>query len=422
MSAFDLKLPRMATIRQSLYHAPLGEAEVIASVQREFARTGLLNKIQAGQTIAIGAGSRGIASINLIIRTLVEEVKKINANPFVFPAMGSHGGATAEGQVEMLGTLGITESYIGCSILSSMDVIELGTTARGVPVFLDKNACQADGIIIANRIKAHTNFRGEVESGLMKMLAIGTGKQRQAMAIHAMGADGLRDNIPEVGQALLDRAPVLAGFASIEDGYHNATRIIGVEPENFLRTEIELLKEAKHYMPKLPLKQFDILVVDQIGKNISGSGMDSNVVGRVRLPGLNAFPEPDIQVIIALDMTEESHGNAVGVGLADLTVRRLVNKVDYHATYTNVLTGNGPQHGAIPVTLESDKEAIQTASKYLLPPMNPSDIKMMRIRNTLTLDVLQVSEAVLRQLQSLDGIEIITELAEIEFDSSGSLF
>jgi hypothetical protein len=302
-----------------------------------------------------------------------------------------------------------------------MEVVELGRTGRGVPVYLDKIASQSDGIIIVNRIKAHTNFRGEVESGLMKMLAIGCGKQTQAIAIHMMGADGLRDNIPEVGQAILDRTPVIAGFAIIEDGYHNATRIKAVEPQNFLRDEIELLKESRQYMPKLPLNDIEILIVDRMGKNISGTGMDTNIVGRVRLPDFNAFPEPQIGVIIVRDLTEESHGNAIGIGLADLTVRRLVNKIDFHATYTNALTGNGPLHGALPITLESDKEALQTAVKFLLKPMDPSQIVAIRIRDTLTLDKMHVSEGALKLLRGRDGFEVLSEPTEMEFDSNGAL-
>jgi uncharacterized Fe-S center protein len=252
MSLENIRLPKMALVKQELYHSPLGSEGVVSSVRREFEKAGLTQRIKPGQSIAIGAGSRGVASIDLVVRTIVDEIKKVGGEPFIFPAMGSHGGATAEGQVEMLGTLGITEAFIGCPIRSSMEVVELGRTGRGVPVYLDKIASQSDGIIIVNRIKAHTNFRGEVESGLMKMLAIGCGKQTQAIAIHMMGADGLRDNIPEVGQAILDRTPVIAGFAIIEDGYHNATRIKAVEPQNFLRDEIELLKNPVNTCQSFP--------------------------------------------------------------------------------------------------------------------------------------------------------------------------
>ena len=421
MSTGEELLPKMATITQTLYQAPLGDEGVVAAVQREFAKVGLPEKIKAGQSIALGAGSRGVASIHLIIQTLVAEVKKAGGVPFVFPAMGSHGGATAEGQVEMLASLGITEEFIGCPIKSTMEVVELGKTARGVPVYLDKNASQADGIIVTNRVKAHTNFRGEVESGLMKMLAIGTGKQKQAIAIHSMGVNGLRDNIPEVGQAILDRAPVLAGFAVVEDGHHQASKIVGIEPKNFLRTEIELLKEAKRNMAKLPLKELDILVIERMGKNISGSGMDTNVVGRLRLPEALDFPEPVIKVVIVLDLTEESHGNAVGVGLADLTVKRLADKIDFNAMYTNALTGNGPQQGFLPMVMDNDQIAIINAVKYLLPPTDPRDIKLIRVRDTLTLDTMQVSEAVLRELQGRDGFAMESELAPLQFDESGAL-
>jgi hypothetical protein len=414
------KFPRMVKLTQQLYSAPLGDAGIVAAVESEFKKLDLAGKIGPGKTVALGAGSRGVASINLIIKSLVAQVKALGAEPFVFPAMGSHGGATDEGQRDVLASLGITEEYIGCPVKSSLAVIELGQSASGLPVYLDKNASQADAIIITNRIKAHTNFRGHVESGLFKMLAIGTGKHAQAMAIHKHGTKGLRDYMPEVARAIIERAPVVAGFAVLEDGYHQASRIIGIPAAEIERTEERLLEESKRVMPKLPVTELDLLIIEQIGKNISGTGMDTNVVGRVRLIDNDKFPEPVIKVIIALDLTEETHGNATGIGLADLTTRRLTDKLDLRATYINSITGQGPQHGALPIPLDSDREAIRVALDYLVGSVPPEDARVIRIKDTLTMAEIEVSEALQRELQGRDGFSF-AELKDMQFDQTGTL-
>jgi hypothetical protein len=414
------KFPRMVKLSQTLYSAPLGDTGIVATVEREFKALNLSGKIGPGKTVALGAGSRGIASIDLIIKTLVAQVKALGAEAFVFPAMGSHGGATDAGQKGVLESLGISEEYIGCPIKSSLEVVELGQSASGLPVYLDKNASQADAIIITNRVKAHTNFRGHVESGLFKMLAIGTGKHAQAMAIHKHGTRGLRDYMPEVARAILERAPVVAGFAIIEDGYHQASKIKGIPADQMERIEEGLLEESKRVMPRLPVKELDLLIIEQIGKNISGTGMDTNIVGRVMLVDYDKFPEPAIKVIIALDLTEETHGNATGIGLADLTTRRLADKIDYRATYINCLTGQGPQQGALPIPLDSDREAVRVALDYLVGPIAPEDVRIIRIKDTLSMAEIEVSEALQRELQGRDGFSF-GELKEMQFDSAGTL-
>ncbi len=421
MKELSTVFPKMVSLTQTLYHAPLGDEGVVAAVQREFAKLGLQTKIGPGKTVALGAGSRGVASINLIVKTLVAEVKKLGGEPFVFPAMGSHGGGTAEGQRQVLASLGITEDYVGCPIKSSMETVELGQSPSGLPVYLDKNASEADAIIVTNRVKAHTNFRGDVESGLMKMLAIGTGKHNQAIAIHSYGVAGLRDFIPEVGRAILERAPVVAGFAVLEDAYHNASRIVGVAPQDFYRVEVELLKEAKRTSPTLPSKDIDVLIVERIGKNISGAGMDTNVIGRVYLPDNHAWEEPRIKVIIALDITPESGGNAVGIGMADLIVKRLADKVDLKKTYINALTGGGPLHGAMPVTCENDREAVRIALDYLIGPKPPEEARVVHIKDTLALSQVQISEALQRELRGRDGFSFEGDPVEMSFNESGNL-
>ena len=414
------KFPRMVKLTQQLYSAPLGDAGVVAAVEREFAKLNLSEKIGPGKTVALGAGSRGVASINLIIKTLVAQVKALGADPFVFPAMGSHGGATGPGQKDVLETLGITEEYVGCPIKSSLEVVELGLSPSGLPVYLDKNASQADAIIITNRVKAHTNFRGHVESGLMKMLAIGTGKHAQAMAIHKYGTRGLRDYMPEVARTIIQRAPVVAGFAVLEDGYHQASRVVGIPAAEIERTEERLLEEAKRVTPKLPVNELDLLIVEKIGKNISGAGMDTNVIGRVRLTDYDKFPEPVIKAIIALDLTDETHGNATGMGLADLITRRFADKIDFRSTYINCITGQGPAQAAMPVPLDTDREAIRVALDYLVGAAAPEDARVIRIKDTLSMGEIEVSEALMRELQGRDGFSF-GELKEMQFDPAGTL-
>ena len=413
------RFPKMVKLTQELYNSPLGEDGVIATVRREFERLNLSDRIGPGKTVAIGAGSRGIASINIIVRTLVEAVQRLGGEPFVFPAMGSHGGGTDEGQKEMLESLGITEEFIGCPIKSSLEVVQLGQSVSGLPVYLDKFASQADAIIAVNRIKPHTNFRGPNESGLLKMLAIGMGKHTQALAIHAHGTKGLHDYMPEVARALLARAPVVAGFAILEDGYHNATKIVGVAPAEMERTDVRLLEEARRTMPKLPVKELDLLIVERIGKNISGTGMDTNVVGRCRLIDLIAFPEPVIRAVIALDLTDETHGNATGVGLADLITRRLADKVDWRATYINCLTGQGPSQAAMPIVLDNEREAVRIALDYLLGTIPPQEARVIRIKDTLSLTEMEVSEPVQRELNGRDGFSFAGEPREMSFDADG---
>ncbi len=413
--------PRMIRLNQAFYAAPLGEAGIVETVEREFKKLDLGDKIGPGKTVALGAGSRGVASINLIIKTLVQQVRASGAEPFVFPAMGSHGGGTAEGQREMLASLGMTEEYLGCPIKSSMEVVELGRSPSGLGVYLDKYASEADAIIVTNRIKAHTNFRGSIESGLMKMLAIGAGKHTQALAIHAHGNIKLGEYIPEVARAILEHAPIVAGFAIVEDAYHNASKIVGIPAAEIERAEERLLEESKRIMPRLPVKELDLLIVEKIGKNISGTGMDTNIVGRCRLIDFPAFPEPIIKTIIALGLTDETHGNATGMGLADLVTRRLADKIDWKATYINCLTGQGPAQAAMPIVLETDREALRIALDYLLGPIPLHEARIIRIKDTLSMAQIDVSEALQCELTGRDGFSFEGELQEMRFDAEGTL-
>jgi hypothetical protein len=415
------ELPRMVRVRQNLYSAPLGEEELASAAKNAVAELRVARKLAPGASVAVGAGSRGIDNYALIVRLVVEELKAAGVKPFIFPAMGSHGGATVEGQRRVLESLGITELSLGCPIRATMEVATVGETASGQPVFLDRFASEADGIVVVNRIKQHTNFRAPLESGLMKMLAIGAGKDRQASAIHRHGVPGLVDLMPRVARAVLRKSPVLGGIGILEDGRHRTARIVGVSAEAMESTEIELLDETRQWQPKLPVNELDLLIVDRIGKNISGTGMDPNVIGRCRLPDLSAFPEPVIRAITVHDITNESHGNGIGVGLADVVTRAVADKFDAKATYINSLTAGGPAKAAMPPVAENDYDAVRTAFDYLLPPKPMSRQRVIRIRDTLNLEEMLVSEAIAAEIADDASVTLAGPFGELAFDDQGSL-
>jgi len=417
-------LPTMMRCTQRLPHHGLDDAQVADATRAAFAAAGLDRAIKPGQTIALTCGSRGIDRIALVTRTVVEQVKAIGATPFVFPAMGSHGGATAQGQTRMLASVGVTEASVGCEIRSSMDVITLGKTDAGLTVYLDKHASQADGIICLNRIKPHTNFHGRVESGLCKMLAIGAGKHAQAIEIHRYGVAGLRDAMPQVARVILEQANVLGGIGLVEDAHHKLCRVAGVpngSADAWIDAEAALLDEARRHMPGLPVAELDLLIADQIGKNISGTGMDPNVIGRCRLLDFVAFPEPRIMAIAVLGLTPQTHGNCIGIGMADITTRRVADAFDAQATYRNVVTGFSPAMGAMPVTVADDHEAVRTALDYMVGPVDPADARVIRIKNTLELETMLVSRAVAQQIAGRDGLTLDDAPDAWAFDDGGNL-
>jgi len=413
-----IDFPRMVKIRQKF------EANVIKDLKgvlsQEVAKSKLKERIKPGDSVAITAGSRGISHIAEIIAALVKEVKKLGGNPFIVPAMGSHGGATAEGQIAVLKSYGITESSVGAPIHSSMEVVQIGEIREGVPVLMDKIAFNSDAIIAVNRVKPHTSFRGAVESGLMKMLSIGLGKHAGACLVHSFGSPGLREMVPQAARMMLKKAKVVLGIAILENAYDQTTKIVAVEPEDFEKVEPGLLEEAKQLMPHLPFEKIDLLIVDEIGKNISGTGMDTNIIGRLMIRGEKEFEKPQIDKIIVLDVTPESHGNAIGVGLADITVKSLVNKIDYYATYTNVLTSGFLNRANIPLTFDTAKEAVATALGTIRIN-EPGKVRVVRIKNTLALEKVYISEVLLKEAEKREDLEIIGELKEMLFDSTGNL-
>jgi len=389
-------------------------------VREQLRKEEIASAVRPGMSVAITAGSRGIASIDEIIRAVIEGLKERGAEPFIVPAMGSHGGATAEGQVEILASLGVTEESCGAPIRSSMETVEIGETARGVPVFMDRIASEADGVVVVNRIKAHTDFRAEVESGLLKMASIGLGKHAQALALHGYGVEGIRDFMVEVGEEVMHSGHILFGLGIVENAYDEPAAIEAIPTREIPRRERELLREYMGMMPVLPISDIDILYVDALGKNYSGTGMDTNVIGRFRILGVDEPETPNVKYLIVGDVSEESHGNALGVGLADLTTERLVGQIDRNAMNANVVTSTFLERAKVPMVLSTDEEALQTAVRcnWGVPP---EETRFVRIPNTLHLEHLYVSENLVEEALVNSDAEVVSDPEELRFDDEGAI-
>ncbi len=414
-----MALPKMVRIKQHI-EAPVIN-DVSAAVQAELDRIDAAALVKSGDRIAITGGSRGVANIDIVVKATVDYLKELGAKPFVVPAMGSHGGATAEGQRDVLAHYGISEDTVGAPIEATMETVEIGRTADGLPVLLDRNAADADGIVPVNRIKAHTDFKGSIESGLLKMMAIGLGKQRGANMYHrAFFHHGFEHVILTVGGLMLDSGRVVFGLGLVENAHEDTAKVAAMPPDELIRRERELLVEAKDLMGRLPFDTLDLLVIDWMGKNISGTGMDTNIIGRMLQ---NFEPEPEKPAILRIfvrDLTEESNGNATGVGLADFTTTRLVEKMDRYATYMNGITGLGPQKSKVPFYYDTDREAIEIALNTIgLTP--PEEAKVARVDSTLKLATLDISEAFIEDAKLRRDLEIVGEVKSFEFDASGNL-
>jgi hypothetical protein len=407
-----LPLPRFFPVRQAL---PSDRIEdVAASVRAEFQRIGLAERLQPGWTVAITAGSRGIADIPLVMRTVVSAVREAGAEPFVVPAMGSHGGATVEGQRHVLAEYGITEDSVGAPIRATMDTVELGTVPNsGAVVHFDAYAARANATIVVNRVKAHTAFRGEIESGLCKMTAIGLGKRPGAEQVHA---HGLRETIPLAARLSLERNNVVAGLALVENATHDVAVVRATLPAGFLDTDRELLRRANDYLPRIPFDHLHLLVVGWLGKNLSGSGMDYNVVGMWRRIGGEHVP--NFERIVVLDLTAESDGNGLGVGIADFTTRRLYDKLDLTRMYTNGITAGALAAIKIPIVLDSDRQAMEVAL-HSIGHGGSLAARAAIIRSTLDLETLWVSEALVDEVAINSRLEVLGPPAELTFLSDG---
>ncbi|MDO9210015.1 MAG: lactate racemase domain-containing protein [Deltaproteobacteria bacterium] len=413
-------LPRIFKIHQKIASPRL--ADVPKEMTALLDRFGLPGKIKPGERIALTAGSRGIRDKAKILKVIATRLKALGAKPFLVPCMGSHGGATAEGQVEMLKHLGITEEFIGAPIVSSMEVKEIGRTKFGTPVLIDANICaQADKIIVVNRIKPHTDFDFEIESGLNKMMVIGMGKHKGALMAHRLTIKhGFSTMLPEVQPIILKALPFFFGVGIIENQYDQTASLHLLEPQNFWEGEKPLLKKAKEIMPRLPFKQMDILVVDEIGKNISGAGMDPNVTGRLYFIGSPPLKEPKITRIFVRDLTPETEGNAIGIGFAEYTTTRLVKKIDPVPTAINSITGMGPECGRIPIAFDQDREALQAAFDNS-GVLDAKDLRLVWIKNTLEMEYLWASEPMFNEAKANPLLEVISGLQDIPFDAAGNM-
>jgi hypothetical protein len=373
-------------------------------------------RIEPGARIAIAAGSRGIANIARITRAVAAAVKSIGGDPFIFPAMGSHGGATAEGQREILASYGITEDAIGCPVRSSMEVVEIENGGLELPLFMDKHAFESDGVILINRIKPHTAFHGDYESGLVKMCVIGLGKKRLASELHSFGVYGLKTLMPRAGKRILETGKILLGLGLVENAYDETAIIEALTPQEILVREPQLLNTAKSMLPSFPIDEFDVLVVDRLGKDISGSGMDPNIIGRMEIKGVAEPESPNIRSIVVTDLTEASHGNACGIGLADVTTKRLLEKVNWDVTYTNGVTSGFYGHFKLPIVAATDEQALEWGIRASHDPQKRK--KIARITDTLHLSEMYVSDPFLEEIEG--EIEILSDPKHL-FDDRGAL-
>ena len=414
-----MRLQKVVPIRQSFPDRSLGD--VAAAVRDEMTAAAWPRAVPVGARVAIGVGSRGIRNIDVIARAVVEYWQDRGCKPFLIPVMGSHGAGTAQGQADVLAHYGITEQTMGAPVISSLEVVKIGTTPEGIDVSMDRQAYESDGVMLLSRVKWHTGFVGKLESGVHKMMAIGLGKWEGAKRYHAWALRiGMEEVIRSVGKVMLGTGRMLGGLAILEDAYHNTAEVHALGAEGMAEAEEALLARVSSWKAGIPVRELDLLVVDEIGKNISGSGMDTKVINRGIL-GKNTLPGlVQVQRIFARDLTDESGGNAVGIGLCDVIADRLYGKVDFNATWVNVLTASNPMGGMCPPHFPDDRTCVEriivTCGK-----LDPYDCSIAQIANTMELDEMLVSENLLAEIEGREGIEIIGPSRELEFDALGAL-
>ena len=405
--------PLIRCVHQSVKNPPI--ADLKGELRAKIVEFGLKNLLKPNDVVAITAGSRGINKLNTILKTLVDYLKELNTSPFIIPAMGSHGGGTAEGQQQILTDYGITEDAIGCPIKASMEVVEIGESEFGTPVYLDRYASLADKIIVVNKINSHSEFIGEVESGLSKMCLLGLGKHKGAITYHQIidqyGWPRVSESILKI---VLKKAPIVCGVAIVQNINNQPSQLHILHPDEFSTKEPELLKNYKDITEHLPFKELDLLIVDEMGKNIFGAGMDTSITGRKEGSSMQ------VRWLFVRDLTEESHGNSQGVGLADFTTKRLVDKIDYNKMYTNALTARRTDSCKLPIFLQNDKE-IMKAIFDMLTEEERSTFRMIWIKNTLKLEKIIVSEYFFDQIETRDNLNFIGDEEPIKFDENGFL-
>lgn len=412
-----IQFPAMYCVKQTFPRPRL--TDIPAATRAELANLQLDQKVRPGDKIGITVGSRGIQNLAPILSTTVDFITELGAVPFLLAAMGSHGGGTETGQKEVLDSLGITEETMGAKILTCGDCRIITRTQSGLPVFIVESALLMDGILVVNRIKTHTSFKGTVESGLVKKLVVGLGGPQGAQQFHGFGPGELPRLLVEIGETILAKLPILGGIGIVENAYEETAVIKGIDTNNLIAQESELLQHSKILMPSLPVDSIDLLIVREIGKNFSGTGMDTNIIGRARIHGVPEPEKPCIKRIAVFDISEESHGNATGLGLADFVTRKLVNKIDRQATYLNCLTSTFVTRAAIPMYFDTE-EKLMEAALYSLSSILPDKLRIVIIPNTLFLMECLVSEALLPELDRPDMI-IGREPQNVTFDSNGTM-
>jgi hypothetical protein len=414
----DVPLPKMVNVRQKFEASRL--TDISGTIAREFQRPQVRGKVVPGQVVAVGCGSRGIANIAEIAKGVIRELKALGAQPFIFPCMGSHGAATAEGQKKVLESYGITEAATGVQIRASMETTVVGHLADGTPVHMDSNAAAADAVVVINRIKPHTAFRGATESGLTKMLSIGIGKIIGASTYHTHGMDRFPELLPQVRDVNITRRNVLFGVGIVENAYDETALIEIVPAERLAVREPDLQALAKRMMPNLDFDEIDVLIIDEMGKNISGAGFDPNITGRNRR-AVAWTPRPLVKKIVVLGLTRETMGNATGLGSADVITMRLYRELDVPSTYANIITSCNLDGAAIPIIMNTDQDAVALAVKTVVR-VKPHDCRIVRIRNTLQLAEIQVSEPLLAEVRARpDRFEVVSAPAALPFDANGTL-
>jgi hypothetical protein len=412
--------PRFLRIRQKFQRPKVDN--IAAAVRSSLEKLKLNGRIKPGQSVALTAGSRGIANIPLVLKSVVQHLKDLGAKPYLVPAMGSHGGGVAEGQRKVLESYGITESFVGAPIRASMEVISLGTTPDGFPVVLDKLASEADHIGVVARIKPHTSYHGPIESGWLKMMMIGLGKHQGALAAHKILLEQPYDKVVRsITKLMRAKAPIAFGLGVVENAYDETALVEAALPVDFEAVEEGLLVKAKAWLARLPFQAADLLIVDEIGKEISGAGMDTNVVGRKKALGASGpQDQPDMRLIFVRGLSPHTHGNASGIGMADFTTSRLVKEMDYKATVINCLTAGYPVHANIPVHYDTDKEVLD-AALAILGTRAPEKARVIHIKNTLMVEEAEISEPCLSELAKRTEFDVIEGPYEMKLDGAGML-
>lgn len=415
----NIHIPKMFKVQQIFSNKHIERKDIKIVLTELLENDDIASRIKPGMNIAITASSRGIANADIILKSIVDFVKQRQAYPFIVPAMGSHGGATAEGQLEILKNYGITQENMGCPIFSSMKTVKIGVNEEGKDVYIDKYAAEADGIIVNCRVKPHTAFRGPYESGIMKMMTIGLGKQYGAEICHSEGFENIAKNIPLFGRCILKNSPVLFAVATIDNAFEETYKLCVVPAEKIEEEEPKLLKQAFECMARIWVDTCDVLIVDEIGKNFSGDGMDPNITGTFATKyahgGIKA------QRVAVLRISKDSHGNGMGIGYADATTTSVLKNLNLSAMYLNAITSTTIQGVSIPIVMKNDKEAIQVCLKCCTG-INRNSPRIVRISNTLDLEHIWLSEAYLDEVQQMDQIIIKSKLETLNFDANGNLW